>query len=539
MVKLMTYTSFTFIFFLVGLIAVYFSVPKRFQWVVLLAASYAFYLSNGFKQVFFLIGSTALTYCTTLFIQKLRNDNKKRVAAMGEITKEQKRAFKKQVGAKIKKVQYASIAMHLLLLGAVKYLNTGISYVNSFGNVINKDFALPKVSIIVPLGISFFTFASMGYIIDVARGKYEPERNFFKVATFVSFFPSIVEGPINLYGDVGVQLFKEHKFDYDRLVKGAELMLWGFFKKLVIAERAGLVVNTVFSPSSFTQYTGSQFIFGICIYAAQIYGDFSGGIDIARGAAEILGIDMPLNFERPMFSTSVQEYWKRWHMTLGGWMREYVFYPVMLSKPVRSLSLKAGKRFGKFAGKIVPSTITPFVVFFLMGIWHGAGIQYILYGIYNAVVVSSSVAFDPLFKKIKEKLHINTQAFSYKVFCMFRAFALVSGARLIVKSPSYTGFKFVVKSILTNFNPNFLFGLDGKYFSLGLDAKNMLVLFISVLVLATVSILQENGMHIRETLNKQNLVFRWVLLLALFTAVLIFGHYGPGYDSASFIYQAY
>ncbi len=226
-------------------------------------------------------------------------------------------------------------------------------------------------------------------------------------------------------------------------------------------------------------------------------------------------------------------------MTLGGWMRDYVFYPVMLSKPVLKLSQKFSKRFGKFAGKMVPSVITPAVVFFLMGIWHGATFQYLAYAVYYATVTSSSVAFEGVFKKIKQVLHINDQAFSYKVFCMLRVFALTSVSRIIVKAPRFRAIPFIFNSFFTNFNANFLFNLDGNLFKMGLDAKNMLILFLAILILATVSILQENGIHIRESLNKQNIVFRWFILIALFVIVLIFGQYGQGYDASSFIYQAY
>ena len=226
-------------------------------------------------------------------------------------------------------------------------------------------------------------------------------------------------------------------------------------------------------------------------------------------------------------------------MTLGGWMRDYVFYPVMLSKPVLKLSQKFSKRFGKFAGKMVPSVITPAVVFFLMGIWHGATFQYLAYAVYYASVTSGSVAFEGVFKKIKQVLHINDQAFSYKVFCMLRVFALTSVSRIIVKAPRFRAIPFIFNSFFTNFNANFLFNLDGNLFKMGLDAKNMLILFLAILILATVSILQENGIHIRESLNKQNIVFRWFILIALFVIVLIFGQYGQGYSASSFIYQAY
>ncbi len=537
----MTFTSFNFLLFVGILMILYYAIPnklKKYQWVLLLIANYFFYFTTGVPQIAFIVSSTCVTYCSTMIMSKMRSKGRALAQSDPNFTREQKREIKKAAGAKIKRVQVITILLHLGVLAAVKYLNVTLSNIGSLINIFKPGVEMPRLSMIVPLGISFYTFASIGYILDIAHGKYEPERNPFKVALFVSYFPNIVQGPICRFDDVGVQLTKEHHFDYDRFISGAELILWGFFKKLVIADRAYPLVKTIFS-ADYAQYSGSQFVFASCIYFFQIYADFSGGIDIARGVSQILGTDLPLNFARPMFAVSVQDYWRRWHITLGAWMRDYVFYAVMLSKPVSGLSKKFKKRFGKFAGKMVPSVITPFVVFFLMGIWHGATFNYILYGLYNAFVVSAATGFEPLFNKMKKGLRVNDKVFSYKIFCMARVFALTSFSRMIVKAPDLHALKFMIKSIITNFNPNFLLGLDGQFFALGIDAKNYLVLFIALLIFGTVSVLQENGMDVRKRLNEQNIAFRWILLIALFIIVLIFGKYGKGFDATGFIYQAY
>ncbi|MCR5041603.1 MAG: MBOAT family protein [Clostridia bacterium] len=538
----MTFTSYKFLLFVGILIPLYYLIPnkyKKYQWILLLIANYIFYLSTGIPQIAFIVLSTAVTYVSTRIMQKFRDDCSALIAATPDITRDEKKAQKAIAAAKIKKVQYATIALHLIVLAVVKYLNVTIGNVNSIVGAFKSDFAIPTVSMIVPLGISFYTFTSLAYILDVARGKYKAEKNCFKVALFISYFPTIVQGPICRFDEVGRQLIAEHHFDYDRFVRGAELMLWGFFKKLVIADRASLVSKTVFSAENYQQYSGSQFLFALVLAFIYLYSDFSGGIDIARGVSEILGTDLPLNFERPLYAQSLAEYWRRWHMTLGGFMRDYVFYPVMLSKPVLKLSKKAANKWGKFAGKMVPSVITPAVVFFLMGIWHGASFQYILYGVYNAFMVSSGVALEGFFNKLKKWLHINDQAYSYKLFCMARVFVITSISRLIVNPPSIAALGFIIKSLFTNFNVDFLFGLDGKFFDLGLDAKNMFVMFIGVLIFATVSIVSEHGMNVRDSLNRQNIVFRWAVLIALFVIVLIFGKYGRGYDAASFLYQGF
>ena len=536
----MAYTSLGFLGFLVLVAVVYYLVPKKFQWAVLLVASYAFYLFSGIEQIAFIMATTLITYLAGRIMQNVRDDYKSQLAKLPKDTpKETKQELKKKTNNKIRNIQFASVILDLLILVVVKYLNFAVENINSIFTVFHYDAKLPLVNIIVPLGISFYTFMSMGYLIDVGRGRYEAEKHLGKFALFVSFFPSIVQGPISRFDDVGKQLGAEHKFDYNNFKFGAQLMLWGFFKKMVIADRAFPAVSAIFSADKYLEYNGSIYFFGMLMYALQIYCDFSGGIDIARGAAQMLGINLPLNFERPYFSMSVAEYWRRWHITLGAWMREYVFFPIMLSKPVTKISKFFRQKGKKQVAKLVPSVITPFVVFFLIGVWHVAEWKYIAFGLYNATIVASSVALAPTFKKIIAKFNINTDTFSWKLFCIVRTFLVLGVSKILVKAPSLTAALHMVKSIFTQVDLDFIFGFDGKIFELGIDEKNMFVLFVATLVLLFVSVLQENGMKIRETIAKQNIVFRWGIYLIALIVVLVFGIYGPMYNAADFIYQAY
>ncbi len=535
----MTYMSFGFLGFLLVVVAVYYIVPKCFQWAVLLAASYAFYLFSGVEQIAFISGTTVVTYLAGLIMQKMRNNYKSELAELGkDAPREKKQELKKKANKKIHAVQVVSVILVLSALVLVKYSNFIIGNVNSMFELFKYDAQLPLINIIVPLGISFYTFMSIGYLIDIGRGRYEAEKHIGKFALFVSFFPTIIQGPINRFNDVGKQLGESHKFDYNNVKFGAQLMLWGFFKKMVIADRAYPAVAEIFSKD-YQQYSGSVYFFGMLMYALQIYCDFSGGIDIARGAAQMLGINMPQNFERPYFSASVAEYWRRWHATLGAWMREYVFYPVMLSKPVTKISKFFRSKGKAQVAKLVPSVITPFVVFFLIGIWHGASWKYVAFGLYNATIVSLSVALAPVFKKMIEKLKIDTDTFSWKLFCIIRTFLVLGISKILVKAPGLRAAAYMIKNIFTDIDPDFLFGLNGEIFNLGIDKKNMFVLFIATLVLLTVSILQENGIQIRETIAKQNMVFRWSIYIIAIIVVLILGVYGPMYSAAEFIYQAY
>ena len=528
----MSFTSFSFLAFLGIVVLLYYLVPKRFQWCLLLAASYAFYLFSGIPQVAFLAGTTLVSYVAGRIMQKMRDQFRART----ELTKEQRRAEKKVVNKRIHRVQVAAVAIDLAVLIAVKYLSGILGNMNELFSLFGWSARLPAVNILVPLGISFYTFMSMGYLIDVGRGKYDAERNLGKFALFVSFFPSIVQGPINRYNEVGVQLSKPHTFSYENLTYGAQLILWGLFKKLVIADRAAVIVNQVFTPNA-SAYSGTVYFIATLAYAAQIYGDFSGGIDIARGAAQAMGIDLPQNFERPYFATSVADYWRRWHITLGAWMRDYVFYPIMLSRPVTKLGKLARKVMGSYGAKIVPSVITSFVVFFLVGIWHGATWRYVAFGLYNALVVSGGVALAPAFAWLTKKLRINTEVFSWKLFQIVRTFLVMVGSKILVRSYSLTVSLKIFKRILTQFTPWVL--TDGTLVELGLAPLELVILCLGLLVLLTVSILQERGVKMRETIARQNLAFRWLLYIAVIVIILVYGMYGGGYNASDFIYMKF
>jgi len=535
----MAYTSLSFLVFLTVVIVAYYLVPKKYQWTILLVASYVFYLFSGVSQVLYLVWTTLFSYGSALLMQRIRDRFKDKQAAFGdEITKEQKREMKKAVSKRIRTIQVLTVMINLGVLAYVKYLNFFIGNLNNLFSLFRWDASLPLINIIAPLGLSYFTFNSIGYLVDVGRGKYPAERNLGKFALFTSFFPSIVQGPLNRFADVGKQLQSPHKLEYDNLKFGAQLMLWGFFKKLVIADRVAPIVSTVFAPGF--EYTGTHVIFGVLAYSFQIYCDFSGGVDITRGAAQMMGITLPLNFARPFFATSLGDFWRRWHMSLGAWMREYVFYPIMLSKPVQKVSKNFRQRYGAYAGKIVPSVAAPLVVFFLIGIWHGLTWQYIVNGLYHAILIASSVAMEPVFKKMVSVLHVKTETFAFRVFQMFRTFVLVCISRIIVKAPSLAEAGRMLKSVVTSADIAFITGRDGTLFTdYGISRKGMLVTVISIIILFVISVLQERGMKIRETISRKNIFVRWGLILMLLAIVLIFGIYGPGYNAKDFIYGAF
>ncbi len=534
----MALNSLTFMVFLAAVVAVYYLVPKKYQWFVLLVASYGFYISSGVENVLYIISTTIFTFLSAKWMQSIRNKQQDKINALGdEITKEQRMAMKKEAANRIKRIQVLTVLVNLAVLAYFKYLNFFIGNINDIFGMFKWDASLPLVNIIAPLGLSYYTFNSIGYLIDVGRGKLKAETHLGKFALFVSFFPSIVQGPLNRYGDAGLQLQKEHDFDYDNVKFGAQLILWGLFKKLIIADRISVIPTTIFGMTS--GYTGTHILFAVITYSFQIYCDFSGGTDITRGAAQMLGIDLPLNFERPFFAISMADFWRRWHMSLGAWMREYVFYPIMLCKPVASLSKKMRKKHGVYAGKLVPSVAAPFVVFFLIGIWHGLTWQYIANGLYNAFLISASVALTPVYEKLIKTFKVNTEAFSFRLFQIARTTVLLFISRIIVKGPGLRGSLKMVKALFLDQSASFFFNFGELMEEIGISTPDLVLLVVAISILMIVDILQESGLKMRESLAKQNLPFRWIVIILLIVAIVIFGTYGPAYDAKSFIYGAF
>lgn len=534
----MSFTSFNFLAFLFLVIVVYYLVPKKFQWAVLLLASYGFYLSTGSSNIAYILFTTLFTYGAGQWMQLLRDKNQAQIKALGDdITKDQKREMKKLVGKKVRSIQVLTVLVNLGVLIFVKCSGFFTAGLNSVFGMFQWDATVPVVNIIAPLGLSYYTFNSIGYLVDVGRGKHDAEKHLGKFALFVSFFPSIVQGPLFRYNDVGAQLGQPHKLEYKNITYGAQLILWGCFKKLVIADRVAAIARAVFSAEFVAgNFTGTQVFFGVLAYSFQIYCDFSGGTDITRGAAQMMGIDLPVNFEQPFFATSMADFWRRWHMSLGAWMREFVFFPIMLCKPVTAASKAARKRFGPAAGKIVPSVAAPFVVFFLIGIWHGITWQYVVNGLFNATLISSTVALTPTYAKLGRALRVNTESFSFRLFQMLRTFTLLCISRIIVKAPSLGAAFYMIKKMFTSVDLDFFLGNNGDIYKYGVDEKGMGVVIFGILVLLVVGILRERGMKIRETIAKQGFILRWALFLLLLAVVLVFGIYGPSYDASTFIY---
>ena len=381
----------------------------------------------------------------------------------------------------------------------------------------------------LPLGISFYCFQSMGYVIDVYRESVKAENSILKLSLFIAYFPLLVQGPICRYRDLVPQLQGGHAYDPKQVSFGLQRMLWGYFKKLVIADRIAVAVTALRGP----EYTGAAFALLTLFYAVQIYGDFTGGIDIVLGLSQALGISLPENFIRPFFSKNIAEYWRRWHISLGMWMKHYIFYPVSVSAPLRRLGKAARQKWPKF-GKRLPVYIATFATWLATGIWHGLTPNFILWGMLNCLVIVISEELTPLYQRFHNRFHLNQWPL-YDGFQMLRTFCLMNLIRACDLFPNPVDYARRLFSLLFDFS---LFPVN-ELLNLGLTSLDYGILAAGTLLMAAVSILQEKGISVREALWKRPVLLRYSLTFALFLSVLLMGSYGIGYEAGCFIYNQF
>lgn len=527
----MSMLSITFIGFVIILVALYFLLPKKCQWAVLLAASTVFYLAGGWREIFFILVTIISQYVLALLLERKNDEMAERLKSKG-LNGSQKKQIKREYSAQKKRYVVLSLVINLGILCFFKYANVAIE---SVSRILGTQ--AEPLDILTPLGLSYYTFKAIGYVIDVYRGRVKAQRNIFKLALFISYFPALVQGPIDRYEDLADQLTAEHTFSYQRLAFGAQRMLWGYIKTLVIYQRAVIITNTVYGSFATEGYGGFTIFFAVFLGMFRTYANFSGGMDIVMGLSEILGITPTENFQRPFFATSVGEYWRRWHITLGAWMRTYVFYPLSLSPAFNKLGKKCRKVFGDRFGKLIAPSVASFITFFLLGIWHGVGLRNVLYGLYQAFFVSTGTLFENVYAKGREIFKVNEDSKGWRVFRSVRTYFVISMSMLIGRGRDASDLFGLLKAAFTRFNPWVFF--DGSFYKLGLDRANFHLLLFSIVILVAVDYIQEKGIRIRESIAKQNIVFRWCVYYAAILVLVVLGLYGPGYEAARFVYERY
>ena len=509
----MSFISLTFIIFVaISLVIYYFVVPKKYQWYFLLLISYVFYVFAGWKLVFYLLFTTCSVFLCGLWISKTQKENRR------------------------KSIAVLAVGGNFSLLVLLKWINPIVGIGNKVFQLIGVPaFDVSKYSILLPLGISFYTFQAVGYLIDVYRNKIKPERNVLRFALFVSFFPQLIQGPISRHDELADQLYEPRDFSYEEMRRGFQLAMWGLFKKLVIADRLVNVTDLIFSD--FDTYKGLYILIGAAVGVISVYADFSGGVDMARGVAQMFGINMPQNFERPFFATSLGEYWRRWHITLNNWWRDYLFYSLVLSKPISAVSRFTRKYISPQLGKVIGVYISINIVRTVNAMWHGAGVVRIINGLMMGMMMIIGLACAPVFKWITRSLKINTETFSWKLFQVLRTFFLICINRIVLKAENMHQWYELMKSLIKDFNP-WILNYQTLY-SIGLSERDVYIVIVSLLILLIVGILQEKGIPLRKTIERQNIGFQWAMLLTGILAIILWGCYGSRYDPATFVYQGF
>ena len=512
----MRLNSFSFLVFSGLLLLVYYRVPKQNQWCVLLAGSCLFYLASGMEYLLFLLFTILTVYAAT---SAMARNFAARESILPQLDPAQRKALKLLIRKRNRGLLALCLTANFAMLLLCKVCLLGFF----------KNSPFSFLTLGLPLGISFYCFQSMGYVMDVYRESVEAEKSIFKLSLFIAYFPLLIQGPICRYRDLSPQLQAGHSYDPKQVSFGLQRMLWGYFKKLVIADRINLAVTALRGP----ECTGAAFGLLTLFYAVQLYGDFTGGIDIVLGFSQSLGISLPENFIRPFFSKSIAEYWRRWHISLGAWMKDYLFYPVSVSGPLRRLSKAARQKWPKF-GKRLPVYIASCITWLATGLWHGLTPNFVLWGMLNCLVIVISEELTPLYTRFHERFHWNRHSW-YDGFQMLRTFCLMNLIRACDLFPNPMDYFGRIFSLFSDFSiiP------PGELLNLGLSPLDYGILFCGTALMAAVSILQEAGISLRQMLWKQSVLLRYSVNFFLFLAVLLMGSYGIGYEAGYFIYNQF
>lgn len=510
-------------------IILYNILPQKHRWKVLLLVSYVFFWMISGKLLIYLIISTISIYLTGLKILSLQN---KRDEIINNIDKEQKKEIKEIYKKKTRKIAWIGALFNIGILLVVKYTGFTISNINEVLKLFHISFEITAPKILMPIGISFYTLQAVSYIIDVYRGTIKADKNLARLALFMSFFPQIMEGPICRYSETAEQLWKCEKTSYQSLTFGLQRIGYGFFKKMIIADRLNILVGNIFDK--YVDFDGGIIAIGMILYTLQLYTDFSGTMDVVIGIAEIFGVKLPENFKQPFFSKTISEFWTRWHITLGAWFRDYIFYQVSLFDKMKKLTSKARKKIGNFYGPLISSAIALFCVWICNGLWHGSAWNFIFYGMYHFSWILIGKIIEPLVKKTNEKLHINNEWKIYKLLQIIRTIILVFIGELFFRANTLTdGFKMFSKMI-SNFSLKMI--TNGTILNLGLDKADFIIVCLMTVVIFILSLLKEKNVNIRETLAQKPITLRWAIYYALIFSIIIFGAYGIGYTPVDPMY---
>lgn len=472
----------------------YFLLPQKLRNFWLLIASYYFYMNWNVRYAALLFGSTLVTYLCGVFLDRMR---------------EQKRT----AGRKL--VLFVSFLLNLGILFVFKYADFFFDNMSAVLGVFGMDTGIRRFDFVLPVGISFYIFQALGYTMDVYRGQTRAEKNFFKYALFVSFFPQLVAGPIERSRNLLKQFGQKHTFEVERVRKGLLMMAWGLFMKVVIADNLSVLVQAVYED--YLQFTGVEIVFATILFAFQIYCDFGGYSYLAIGSAKVLGFALMDNFKAPYTAGSVHAFWKRWHISLTTWFTDYLYIPL------------GGNRRGK-----VRKYLNVMIVFLVSGLWHGADWSFVVWGGLNGLYMVLEELTKPLREKLFVSLHVDKRRLSYRFFAWLYTFALVDFSWLFFCAKDMDTAVGMLRQMKAN--P----GLNGLFFGFlehfPLDVTTAVVLVLAMLALAVFDKMLADGRSMLDEILRQGALFRYLVYAFLLLTIMCFGVYGYEYAQTAFIY---
>lgn len=502
--KLMYSAPLYFIAFLPAVIMLYQLCPQKFRKYVLLVANYVFFYTWSKFFLVYQVITMVITYVSAKIIDHTTNKKTKKF------------------------ILFAAIVINLGVLVILKYTNF-------FGENIFAIFhqRFTAVHFITPIGISYYTLQMISYLMDTSSGKIHSDHSIVDFAVYASFFPTLIQGPITRFTEIKDSIHAGNPITYQNLKFGSQRILFGLMKKMIIADRLDPAVSKIFT--SYTQ-DGLFSLIGAVLCTIQLYMDFSGIVDICLGSAEIFGIKLPENFRQPFFAENASDFWRRWHITLGTFLRDYVFYPVSLAKPIRRLSKFFTKYFGKAAGKFIGPFIALFAVWFLNGLWHGPYWSYIFYGLYYFCFMVLEILLKKPVDDFLKKHQIDNNHIGLRIFRFVKLLIIVIIGELFFRAKTLAVGWTMFSSIFTNFN---LSTFKDTLPFLRLDVADWMIVLIGIVVIFLVDFYKEFHGSIRNTIEQKPTWMRWSIIYTCIFALLIFGAYGPGYDIVAMIYAEF
>lgn len=511
-------------------VAVYYCMPKKCQWMALLGISLFFYhLMGADNFLYILISAGTLTYGTGRMYERdrlLQKELEEKGTRLSRAEKKEKKEHNKSIKFKW---LLGIIIINLGILLVLKYGDFFISNINGILGVFGIS-GMNRLGFVAPLGMSYYTLQVIGYALEVYKGKFVPEKNPLKVLLFVTYYPQMTQGPIGR-AELGPQLWAGHSFCAAKLSRGCQRILWGLFKKAVVADNLRPLVQNIFS--NYDSVSGFTLVMG-CVYMVfQMYADFSGYTDIVSGMSEIYGIRMTENFKQPLFSQSLGEYWRRWHISLSSWFRDYVFYPASVSKTAVKFGKWGQRHFSPRIKKVFPVLFAMSLVWFCTGFWHDASWRYIIWGVGNGAVLIGGIVLEPQFEWMKKKLHIKEDVWWWKGFSIFRTFMIVSLLKVFPGAGGTMESFYMTERILLHFD----FRLSYDAFFPGAKWYTLSYAMLGLLLMLIVSLLQTRT-GVRDWLGKRPPAVRWAVWLFLIGALICMGSFESvvvgGFEYAQF-----